>query len=79
MIIWQLIKVNNLLRYKGYEEEEYTITSGRENRSWLKDGFGKGLWKVASEPDIRTLLQAGKVRYPGVVHVTGLMRDMHSI
>ena len=40
------------MKIKGYEGEEYTITLGRENRPGLEDDFKKGLWKVASEPDI---------------------------
>ena len=58
------IVYDNGSQVKGNDKEEYTMSAVRENGRSLRGRFGEELWKVALEPECRTVLCRSKRSRP---------------
>lgn len=57
---------------RGNDKEEYMTVAARENDHKLKGHFGKASWKVALEPERRTLVCRAEIAAYAAVSVHAL-------
>lgn len=79
MILFSSFEVNNFVKFKGVEKEEYMVTSHRENGSQAGKRFGQqdhGTWLLnrMSEPLALCKMSRGGLRYRTKSYVMGGMK-----